>query len=155
MSDTASSSRVSDLWDRLGPSILEEWPQLDPDALAAAKDDVDQLVTLIATAADRTRASARHQLDELIRLAEPRRRDLETRLTVLLERLEEGIEPIGKQAREVISEVEARAEGLADEVKAQLPQAEEHMRKNLWTTVFAALGIGLIFGLLWGTSRGR
>lgn len=152
---------VRAVWDRLQPAILEEWPQVTAEALRGTDGELEAVVALIAEASDRTRLWVRKHLAELVELLAPPRTGLEERLHRLLARLE-GAEPLrGKAqaaataAREVLHEVEARAEDLARDVQSQLPKAEGHLRENLWTSLLGALGVGLILGLLWGTSRGR
>jgi ElaB/YqjD/DUF883 family membrane-anchored ribosome-binding protein len=160
--ETPTAAHANERWPSLRPLILEEWPGLDGAALDATGGAFDAVLTLIVAHTDHTRLRVRRHLEELIELAAPHRQGLEARLLDLLDRLDAGSEPLqakaseaAEAAREVLHDVEGRAGDLARDAKAQLPLAEAHMRDNLWSTVFGALGIGLIFGLLWGTSRGR
>jgi ElaB/YqjD/DUF883 family membrane-anchored ribosome-binding protein len=152
---------VRAVWERLQPAILTEWPQVAADALAATEGELDAVVAVVAEATDRTQLWVRRHLAELVDLLAPPRSRLEERLQRLLERLE-GMEPLRERAqeaaaaaKEAMHEVETRAEDFARDVRTQFPKAEGHLRDNLWTSLLGALGLGLIIGLLWGTSRAR
>ena len=73
----------------------------------------------------------------------------------MLHRLEKHVEPVQEQARQQARQLRERGQHLAADVREAVPQAEEKLKENFWTTLLAALGIGVILGLLMGGSRGR
>ena len=54
-----------------------------------------------------------------------------------------------------VKRLEAFAAVEAKRVSAKLEPVEAKARENLWTTIFLALGLGVILGLLMGRSRQR
>ena len=123
---------------RITPLIKEEWPGLDDQALAGTEGDLEKVVDLVAAHVERTRVAVRRQLGELHALA--------TRA------------PEGHKDLDGILSTVRRLEALAaDEAKrvraAMQPRVEAKVRENVWTSLFWALGIGFILGILFGGRR--
>jgi len=71
-------------------------------------------------------------------LSEETTNNIEKRLNVIIENLEEKSKELMGRVREDV-----------------LPQAEATVRENLWASLLSALGIGLILGLVIGFGSGR
>ncbi|MBM4358148.1 MAG: hypothetical protein FJ096_08550 [Deltaproteobacteria bacterium] len=123
---------------RLASLIRDEWPMVDADALAATEGVDERVVELVAQRTEHTRTLVRRQLDELKRLAaKPERRSwLPDDADVFVRRLGE------------------RAATLARDLQGQaLREATRHVEKNPLTSLLAALGLGLLIGMLLGGGR--
>lgn len=138
------------------PLILEEWPQLTADRLAATAGDLNQVVDYIAAETDRTRILIRRQLQELYQIAlanQPPAASsrLATRLTELTtEALTDS------HFKATIAELEARTEKLLHQFKQEtLPDLTEQVKKNPVGSLLAAVGVGFVLGLVFGGGRGR
>lgn len=129
------------------PLLLEEWPQLQPDALLATGGDLEQLITHISTQTEHTRALTRHHLGELYSLW-------------LIKVAEPTLSPTDElkshaQVNQLLEDLEARTDHLIKEFRSELlPELEKKARSNLGTTLVITLGLGFILGLLAGGKRG-
>jgi len=165
--------------EKVQPLVIDEWG-LDPEAVAATGGDPDQLVTLVTEKTDSSKALARKHLSEIAEVAGVKVRGLEARLQGLIGRLEAATGPVGERAaqtqealraraaetqaaihdraartQEALRELTEQGQHVIEEIQQAVPQAEETVKENLWTALLAALGIGLLMGLIVGLSRGR
>lgn len=152
-------------WAEIEPLVQQEWPQLDATALASTNGDPEAVVGLLAEGTDHTRTLLRRQLAEIADAAGVGG-GLEARLSRFLRRLESESATVAEQAREARERAEdvldgARTRGgqLAEELRREaterVPDVEDRIKTNLWTSLLAALGIGVILGMLVGGGRGR
>ncbi len=149
-------------WEVLRPLVLEEWPAVDSGKLDATSGDAEAVVEVVAEATEHTRTLVRQQLGELAGVAGLGQSALEQRLLRLITHLENEGERFSDRAREARDQAgkvldEAREQGrvVVDKVKERVPEAEETLKDNIWTALLSALGLGLLFGLIVGLSRGR
>lgn len=122
----------------LRPLIRKEWPQVDQASLDAAGGDLEAVVDLIAKKTDQTPDKVRTQLAELSEIAENAGNNIEKRLNVIIENLEEKSKQLMGNIRNDV-----------------LPQAEATVRENLWASILVAMGLGLVLGLVVGLTSGR
>lgn len=162
---------------RLSALILEEWPMIDSAKLDACIADEPALIQLIASTADCTRVRAKRDLEELKQLSKSGPSNLEQRFTIELERIEARLQPFleqGKQqAAETIDDLKERGAEFVDQaethvdeaqeklkaewdkhLKTTIPQAEELVKRNIWSSLAIAFGLGMIVALF-GGPRGR
>ena len=120
-------------FERITPLIKEEWPGLDDAALTATGGDLEKVVDLVATHVERTKVAVRRQLGELHAVA---------------------TKQPANDVDSVISTVRRLEALAAEEAKrmraAMQPRVEAKVRENVWTSLFWALGIGFILGILFG-----
>lgn len=157
-----SAAGFSEIWASLRALILEEYAKVDGDSLDAVGPDPKGLVDLIAQRTEHTRALARKQLGELADLASAEVSGWEARLLRLVRQLEATAEPLADRAeqardhaRALADDLSVTGEAMAEEVRRRVPEAEEHLRDNLWSSLATALGLGVILGFLIGFGRGR
>jgi ElaB/YqjD/DUF883 family membrane-anchored ribosome-binding protein len=163
-------------WSVVHSLINEEWSEIDQEALTATEGNADQLVDLISGSLDCTKLRVRRQLGELVVLAtsdpatqEQTSKVVDRKVSAIVERWEDKLQPFLNDGSEKIQKAKAavgsaidgaqtRANDIKDKVgkhiETTLPEAEEMIKRNLWSSLLITLGIGMIFGLLWGT-RGR
>jgi ElaB/YqjD/DUF883 family membrane-anchored ribosome-binding protein len=141
MTETTPEAFAAD-FDRLVPTLLQEWPELDREALDATGGDLDQVVGLVAQATGRTKTLARKQVAELWSLLEGER--------PLLGRLEQMVEGLEARARSLAEEHD-----IADRGRQLFDQAEEKVREDPLKALLWTLGIGFFLGLFFGVGRGR
>ena len=158
-------------WAAVHSLINEEWSELDQEALSATEGNADQLVALISETLDCTKLRVRRQLGELVFLAtsESGTSSADRRVSAMVERWEDKLQPYlddgsekVRKAKEAMGNAIDGAQSKASEIKDKvgkhiettLPEAEEMIKRNLWSSLLITLGLGMIFGLLWGT-RGR
>ena len=157
--------------------ITEEWPTIDLSQLDACSADEPALIQLIATTADCTKVRAKRDLEELKQLSKSGPSTLEQRFAIELERIESRLQPFlgqGKQqAAETIDELKEKGAELVDQAETHLdeaqekikaewdkhmettiPQAEEMLKRNIWSSLAIAFGLGMIVALF-GGPRGR
>jgi hypothetical protein len=128
-------------FESLKKAILAEWPVVDGAALDETAGDLEKVVELVAKVTEHTRALVRRQLAELQSLDAARGR---------------RTADAGERAVEIIERLEQRTTELVKELRGTaLAYAKAKARENIFTTILAALGIGLILGLLFGGRRGR
>jgi len=163
-------------WASVHPLISEEWSSVDASALQETNGDADKVVSLIAETLDCTQLRVRRHLGELVVLATSQSTEadlVESRVSAMVERFEEKLNPLIedgttrlKKAKAAMDSVIDDAQNKANDIRNKvgdeinkhldttLPEAEEMIKQNLWSSLLIALGFGVIFGLLWGT-RGR
>lgn len=153
---------------KVRPLVLAEWA-LDEDAVDETGGDPDAIVALVTAKTESSKALVRRHLTEIAEVAGVKVRSLEARLTRLISRLEGATAPVQErvsqtqqaiQARavrtsEAIRELSEQGHHVIEEVRQAVPQAEEKVKENLWTALLAALGLGVLLGLVVGLSRGR
>ncbi|MES2641094.1 MAG: hypothetical protein V4850_16520 [Myxococcota bacterium] len=141
------AGRFQALFQELREPILEEWPDLEADALDATGGQLELVVVLVAEQTGRTRAVSRRLLRELMAELEtppeprprPRRaaREPEPRPLDPLERL--------------FVSLESHVEDLTKQVKADVtPLAVDTVRQHLGVALLLAGGLGLMLGLFLG-----
>ena len=157
-----SAEGFSRSFDAIRPLILQEWPQLTEEDLVAVDGDPEKIVEVVRQRTQHSRALIRKHLSEIAEVAGVDASGLEARLLRLVHALESQVGPVrekvkasGVRAEELADELGERGKVLLDEVKQTVPRAEEKLKENLWTTLLAALGLGLLVGLVVGLSRGR
>lgn len=133
----------------LKPLLLEEWPGLDGDAIDATGGDREQLIALIAEKTEHTRALVSRHLDELARLSGGK-----GKTDAVIGKLEASLRRLEGQATQVVDRVR---DELVPSAQARVEEAQSKVQENIWVSLAAALGIGLLIGLLFGSSvaRGR
>lgn len=139
-----SLTDFADLFDDVRPLILAEWPTLDAKALDATNADVDAIITLVAANTKHSKALVRKHLSEMAEVAGVGAVGVEARLLRLLHLLEHQLEPLQEGGRWAM-----------EEMRQSMPQAKKKMRENLWTSMLASLGVGVLVGLVVGLTRGR
>jgi ElaB/YqjD/DUF883 family membrane-anchored ribosome-binding protein len=145
MSDEPTASKSTThretTFERLTRLVLEEWPAVDPKALAETDGDDEKLVELVATATGHTRALVRSQVAELRRLSRG-------------ERVRSWLSDL--DADELVRRASSRAKALARDLETQaVDEASRRIRQNPLTSLLLALGLGLLLGLFIGGSRRR
>ncbi|MEL6346457.1 MAG: hypothetical protein AAFV53_25325 [Myxococcota bacterium] len=143
--------------DSVQPLILKEWPDLSADALSQTGGDPEKVVDAIAAQTDHSRALIRKHLVEIAQVAGVGATGLETRLLELIRQLEQtaGLQERAERTREAVRELGEQGKHVIEEVRQVVPQAEEKMKDNVWTVVLAALGLGMLVGLVVGLTRGK
>ncbi len=140
----------------VSPLVLEEWPGLDQDALAATEGDFDRVTSLVVNHTDRTRVVVRRKLGELLAVIE--RGDGEKRTN--------GVHALPDRAKGVVDQMDdvlaaiKRLESFASEEAKRvgakmIPAAEAKVQKSPWVSLLLALGLGLILGLWLNGGRRR
>jgi hypothetical protein len=134
---TTAAGDADEAFHKLSSLIREEWPAVDADSLAATGGDEERVIELVATRTEHTRALVRRQLDELRRLSASR-----------------SDAWFGGDADALLRRLGDRAARLARDLQGQaVREATRHVEKNPLTSLFAALGLGLLLGLLLGGGR--
>jgi ElaB/YqjD/DUF883 family membrane-anchored ribosome-binding protein len=170
------SETLQQNWSGVRSLINEEWADLDQEAVSATDGNAEQLVSLISEALDCTKLRVRRQLGELVVLAtsdpttsEQTFHSMDRKVSAMVERWEDKLQPYlddgTKKIRKAkvavgnaLDDAQTRANDIKDKVgkhiETTLPEAEEMLKRNIWSSLLITLGVGMIFGLLWGT-RGR
>jgi hypothetical protein len=147
----------------IAPLILEEWSTLDAAALQATGGDLEQVIDKIAESTDHTRILVRRQLQELYQiatskpLASPRSAEslIKGLHTQVLHQFVQDHIP-DAQLKKTIDQLEAQTEKLLQQFKREmLPELGEKVQKNPVGSLFTAVGVGFVLGLLLGGRRGR
>ncbi len=123
-------------FESITPLIKEEWPGLDDKALAATDGELDRVIDLVATHVERTKVAVRRQLGELHAVAMRKPANDVDSVISTVRRLEAIAAEEAKRVRAVMQ-----------------PRVEAQVRANVWTSLFWALGIGFILGILFGGRR--
>lgn len=153
---------------KVRPLVLAEW-SLDADAVDETGGDPDAIVALVTAETESSKALVRKHLTEIAEVAGVKARGLEARLTRLISRLEGATAPVQERVTqtqqaiqdravrttEALRELSEQGHHVIEEVRQAVPQAEEKVKENLWTALLAALGLGVLLGLVVGLSRGR
>ncbi len=135
--------------------ILDEWPDVPSEALDATAGDPDNVVELVTKSTQHSKALVRKHMAEIAEVADIDSKTLEGRMVRLLHRLEQKTEPVVSGARAAVSELETQSARLRKDAGALQHQAEDKIKDNLWQSLIAALGVGLLLGLVVGLTRGR
>jgi ElaB/YqjD/DUF883 family membrane-anchored ribosome-binding protein len=154
---TAPQTEFTDRFDAIAPLILEEWPHLTAEELAATEGRLEAVIDYIALRTEHTRTLIRHHLAELAqiqRLRDKNQSDESDFSNPEKYQLENYIFPTFDRA---LKTLEKRTENLIDRFEAELlPEANRKAKEHVGTSLLTALGIGFILGLLLGGSgRGR
>ena len=157
--------------------IVEEWPTIDLAQLDACATDEPALIQLIASTADCTKVRAKRDLEELKQLSKIGPSNLEQRFAAELERIEARLQPFLEQGKqqaaetydelkergaEFVEQAETHLDEAQEKLKAEwdkhlettIPQAEEMVKRNIWSSLAIAFGLGMIVALF-GGPRGR
>jgi len=150
---TISQTEFAERFGAIAPLILEEWPQLAAEDLAATEGNLELAIDYIAARTEHTRTLVRHYLAELYRVQQWR----ETRQhsdTPGPSKLEDYILPTLDRT---LKTLEGRTEKLITRFETEmLPEVNRKAKENVGSSLLTALGIGFILGVLFGGSgRGR
>jgi hypothetical protein len=150
---TISQTEFAERFGAIAPLILEEWPQLAAEDLAATEGNLELAIDYIAARTEHTRTLIRHYLTELSQLQRWR----ETRPNAHTSdpsKLEDYILPTLDRT---LKTLEGRTEKLITRFETEmLPEVNRKAKDHVGTSLLTALGIGFILGLLFGGSgRGR
>lgn len=127
-----TTSKADDAFEDLVPLIVDEWPQVDGEALRQTQGDPDLLVALIATETEHSKALIRKQLDELREL-----------------RVQRDARDEVRWLREVVERMQSRSGDLGDYVKQQmLDDARGQVNKNPLVALAMAVGLGFLLGFI-------
>jgi ElaB/YqjD/DUF883 family membrane-anchored ribosome-binding protein len=137
-SNGVTKEQFKSSFDDLEPLILEEWPDIERDALDDTGGEYDKVVELVAKRTERTKTFVKRQLDELSQIARDRPASVEGRLQRLLTRLE-------SKTQEISTEVSSYVK------QTMLPTAEAKVRDHLLLSMIVTACLGFLFGFL---SRG-
>ncbi|MEB3308026.1 MAG: hypothetical protein VKK98_07745 [Cyanobacteriota bacterium] len=119
-------------FETLIPTIQREWPELARHTLEATRGSLDDVVGLIASRTGGTASVVQGQLLDLLRVADQQKH-----------RLADPLEPL-----------EDQLEGLLEDLDATFrSKLERPMRERPLLTLGVAVTIGLLTGLLIGSSR--
>lgn len=142
-------------WGDVRSLLMEEWPQLDQARLDATEADPDKVVDLVTKSTDHSKALVRKQLGEIAEAAGVGAKGIEQRLVRLLHKLEQASEPVVTGAQKTVQQLGERGQVIVDNAQQVAGRAEEKVKEHPWTALLAALGVGLLLGLLVGLTRGR
>lgn len=128
-------------FDRLAPMILEEWPQVDGEALDQTQGDLDLLVALIATETDHSKTLVKKQLEEIATIANDNG----------------ASQNEVRKLRQMVERLQAKSHDVTDYVRKQMvTDAKEKVNQHPLQSLLMAVGLGVIIGfLLRGFGRGR
>lgn len=151
-----------DAFDAVRPLVLAEWPEVDAKSLDATEADPDKVVALVAEKTQRSKALVRKHLAEIAEVAGVDARGLEGRVLRLIHALESKLEPVQEtlgrtqeSAKAALETLEARGKHVVSDVKKAGEDVEDALKNNIWRSLFAALGVGVLVGLVLGLTRGR
>lgn len=147
-SNGTASTHVSfrDDFTRIRPLILEQWPQIDGDALEQTQGDYDLLVSLIATETEHSKALVKKQLGEISDVAQAKSGDKDEEQDNEIKRLQGMVDRLTARSQEVSNYV--REQMLVD--------ARGQVNKNPLVALLMAVGLGFVVGfILRGLGRGR
>lgn len=142
-------------FDTVRPLVLAEWPDLDPDALDQTEADPDRIVALVSEKTQHSKALVRKHLAEIAEVAGVDARGLEGRVLRLIHALEGRLEPVQETAMAAVQQIESRSRHVVEDVKKAGADVEDTLKQNVWRSLFGALGIGVLIGLVIGLTRGR
>ena len=149
----------------LRPAILDEWSEIDEQALGETAGDLDRVIALIAERTTRTKALIRRQLEELFHVVtapapshaaagaagghRPRARHDGARST--------GERAAGPNVDQLLSELEKRTAQIMRELRVGfLDGTRDRVRDNLFFSLLVAIGFGFIVGVIFtGSNRGK
>lgn len=149
-------------FDTVRPLLLAEWPELDAAALDLTDADPDRIVALVTEKTQSSKALVRKHLAEIAEVAGVDARGLEGRVLRLIHALEGKLEPVQETlgrhqetAKAALAELESRSKHVVADVKKAGADVEDTLKGNIWRSLFGALGIGVLIGLVIGLTRGR
>lgn len=137
----ANTQTFAERFEKLAPMILDEWPQVDGDALAQTRGDFDLVVALVATETDHSKTLVKKQLNEIATVAN-----------------ENGAsENEVRKLRQMVERLQAKSQHVTDYVKKQMVEdAREKVNQNPLVSLLMAVGFGVLLGfILRGLGRGR
>lgn len=124
---------------------MSEWPSVDGAALHATAGDFEKVVELVARVTEHTHALIKRQLAELT--------DLERKDKGASASSSSPGSP-GQRAVDMVDRINRRTTELLKELRDKhLETAREKARENIFVTILAALGIGLLIGFIFGGFR--
>ena len=144
---------------QLASAILEEWPQLDAESLAAASADQEKVVELIAEKSGHTKTLVRKQLEEILQIVtapvDGVRPDRHT-MAGFAHDARAAAATVGEAAHDALHSVEAilekfekRARPLLRELRGNvLTDARDKVREHWLLALLGTLGLGFLVGLL-------
>lgn len=149
-------------FDAVRPLVLAEWPELDPARLDETGADPDQIVSLVTSTTQHSKALVKKHLAEIAEVAGVDARGIEGRMLRLIHALEGKLEPVQEtlgrtqeKAMAAVHELEAHSRHVVADVKKAGADVEDTLKSNIWRSLFGALGIGVLIGLVLGLTRGR
>lgn len=139
------AARFEARFEELRVLILEEWPDVEVDALDATGGQFELVAALVAEATGRTRAVSRRQLRELLAEldppSEPRPR------APRAAREPRHLDPLER----LFVTLESHLEDLTKQVKADVtPLAVDTVRQHMGLALLIAGGLGMMLGLALG-----
>jgi ElaB/YqjD/DUF883 family membrane-anchored ribosome-binding protein len=135
-----SQESFAGAFDSLQSAILSEWPIVDGERLKETAGDLEKVIELVAEATEHTRTLVRKQLAELSTLDGPKKKS--------------SVSAAREKASDMLDRLEKRTNELVKELRGTvLVNAKAKVRENVFVTIFAALGIGLLLGFLFGGMR--
>lgn len=135
--------------------VVQEWPEVDAEALAATEGDPHDVLSVVVEATGHTKVLVRKHLAEIAEVAGVESAGLEARLVRLLHFLEDTADPVGKEAQRIAGQVRDQGERVGKRVAGSVQDAGDTVKENLWVSLLAALGLGMLAGLVLGLTRGR
>jgi hypothetical protein len=144
---------------QLASAILEEWPQLDAESLAAASADQEKVVELIAEKSGHTKTLVRKQLEEILQIVtapvDGVRPDRHT-MAGFAHDARAAAATVGEAAHDALHSVEAilekfekRTRPLLRELRGNvLTDARDKVREHWLLALLGTLGLGFLVGLL-------
>jgi ElaB/YqjD/DUF883 family membrane-anchored ribosome-binding protein len=130
-----SQEKFKSSFGALQQAILGEWPVIDKDALLETAGNLEKVIDLVAETTDHTRTLVRKQIAELSEMDTPK--------FLSRDKAAEMLDRLNKRTSELVKELREK----------HVETAKTTMRENIFVTLFAALGIGLILGLIFGGFR--
>jgi hypothetical protein len=141
------AARFEARFGQLRVQILEEWPEVEVEALDATGGQLELVVAQIAEATGRTRAVSRRQLRELMaELDPPSEPRLRTRRTAR-EPEPRHLDPLER----LFVTLESHLDDLTKQVKSDVtPMALDTVRQHVGISLLIAGGLGMMLGLALG-----
>jgi hypothetical protein len=134
-------------FDELRKLILEEWPDLEAEALQGTQGRLDRVAALVAARTGRTRAHSRRQLREILAELDP---PSEPRPRARRDAREPEPRPPDPLERLFVS-LESHLEDLTRQVKSDVtPLAVDTVRQHVGVALLIAGGLGMLLGLFLG-----
>ncbi|MFT6159514.1 MAG: hypothetical protein ACJAZO_000482 [Myxococcota bacterium] len=135
--------------------ICEEWAAVDRETLDATEGDPQKVLDVVVAATGHSKVWVRKHLAEIAEVAGVDASGIEARLVRLLHFLEDKADPIGQEAQRLAGQVREHGVSVGKTVAGSVEEAEATMKDNLWVSLIAALGLGVLAGLVMGLTRGR
>jgi hypothetical protein len=145
---------------QLTSAILDEWPQLDAESLAAANADLDKVVALLVEKTGHTKALIRRQLEEILYIVTTPvdagvrvhrgtvsgfARDTRAAAATVNEAAHEALHSV----EEILEQFEKRTRPLLRELRGNvLTEARDKVREHWLLSLLGTLGLGFLVGVL-------